>query len=220
MQVCCLQLAACSTGDNSSSSTVQQSGAVQEQNAQVTDTNNLVNDQPVPIFSWSQYRQTLIDVEEIEANGENTTTFGISNNGVLIWHCSSLGMPVPADAQLSNPDQIIADPNGGGYQLNQGSLLLPQQDPIGAYTGPTTGTNTLCVGPGGKQYIQYWEGYTDAVSGPATWDATTHQVVLTGPPVALKQVDAKAANAQASASASAAAKKLQTETPSASPSNG
>jgi hypothetical protein len=169
--------AACSP---TSATPAASSAASQEASAQAQDSNNLVTNQPVPVYQYSQARQTLINVEDIEAKGENTTSFGVSNNGNLVWSCSSIGMPVPADAQLTNPSQQEAQPNGGGYRLNSGDNVLPQMDPTGDYTGDTTGTNTLCVGPGGKDYVQYWEGYTDAVSGPASW--VNGHVVLQGAP--------------------------------------
>lgn len=177
-------LAGCSAFGNDSSSTSQaNSAASQEANSQGQDSTNLINNQPVPVYKFSQARQILIDAQNIEANGENTTTFGLSNNGQLVWHCSSIGMPVPASAQLTNPEQQVVQPDGGGYQQNNGDNTLPQMDPYGIYTGQTTGTYTLCAGSNGHPYLQYWEGYTDSVSGPATFDNTTHQVVMQGTPI-------------------------------------
>lgn len=173
-------LAACSSAPSVTTPAPAASAAQAESNAQGQDSYNLDIDQPVPVFKFSQARQTLINVEEIEANGENTTTFGISNDGTLVWQCSSIGMPVAADTELTNPAQQVEEPDGGGYNLNNGDNVLPQQDPTGVYTGDTTGTNTLCVTPSGQQYIQYWEGYTDAVSGPAAW--VDGHVVLQGTP--------------------------------------
>jgi len=178
-------LTACSFGGGGSTPSQANNAASSEASAQGQDSTNLINNQPVPVYSFSQARQTLIDAQNIEADGKNTTTFGLSNNGVLIWKCSSIGMPVPASAQLTNPEQQVVQPDGGGYQLNNGDSTLPQMDPYGIYTGTTTGTYTLCAGPTGE-YLQYWEGYTDSVSGPAIWDAATHQVVLQGTPVAIE----------------------------------
>ncbi len=181
-------LAGTAACESTGSDTPPPSGQQSENNAQDQDTNNLNLNQPIPVFKYSQARQTLINAETIEAEGQNTTTFGVSNNGLLVWECSSIGMPVPASAQLSNPSKIVQDPYGGGYRLANGGISVDQQDPFGIYTGQTTGTYTLCVNPQGKQYLQYWEGYTDAVSGPATWDTATHQVKLLGTPLALKPV--------------------------------
>lgn len=180
-------LSACgSMGDGTSSTPAASVAASNEANAQGQDSANLVNNQPIPVFKFSQARQTLINAEDIEANGENTTTFGLSNTGTEVWHCDSIGMPVPADAQLSNPDQQVAEPDGGGYQENSGDNVIAQMDPIGFYTGPTTGTYTLCVNPAGQQYLQYWEGLTDAVSGPAVY--ANGQVTLQGVPVSISKV--------------------------------
>jgi hypothetical protein len=176
-------LAGCSTGSDPGNTSQANNAASTEASAQGQDSTNLINNQPVPVYKFSQARQILIDAQNIEANGENTTTFGLSNNGLLVWHCSSIGMPVPASAQLTNPEQQVIQPDGGGYQQNQGDNTLPQMDPYGIYTGQTTGTYTLCAGTGGHPYLQYWEGYTDSVSGPATYDDTTHQVVMQGQPI-------------------------------------
>jgi hypothetical protein len=174
-------LAACSNAPVGTTA----SGLQQESQAQTQDSNNLDHNQPVPVYKFSQARQTVINVQDIEATGANTTSFGLSNNGSEVWHCSSIGMPVPADAQLTNPQQIVphqyTDANGN---LFAGDGVIAQPDPIGYYTGVTTGTNTLCVTPTGAQYIQYWEGYVDAVSGPASF--VNGQVVLQGAPVPLK----------------------------------
>jgi hypothetical protein len=179
---------ACSSASSPAPVNQASAAASKEAAAQGADSNNLQTNQPTPIYQYSQERETLINVEDIEANGENTTTFGISNDGSLVWECSSIGMPVAADDELTNPDQQESQPDGGGYQENPGDNVLPQEDPTGVYTGDTTGTNTLCVDNQGKEYIQYWEGYTDAVSGDATYNNTTHTVQLLGSPDPIKVI--------------------------------
>lgn len=180
-----VSIAACSIG-SSDSTNAAQAAASSEASAQGQSSQNLNNNQPIPEFKYSQARQTLINAETIEANGENTTTFGFSNDGKVVWQCSSIGMPVPADAQLSNPEQLLPNPSGANSSSVPDYYNLPQEEPFGYYTGPTTGTYTLCVGPHAAQYLQYWEGYTDAVSGPASY--VNGQVVLQGAPVPIKAV--------------------------------
>lgn len=171
-------------GDGTSSNPTSQN---KESNAQNQDSYNLVNNQPPPVYQYSQERQTLINVEDIQANGENTTSFGISNNGNLVWQCSSIGMPVPADTQLTNPQMNY----NSDYPQYGTSYPISQMDPTGVYSGVTTGTNTLCVDSKGQQYIQYWEGYTDAVSGAAVWNSNTHTVTLLGTPDPIKKPPTK-----------------------------
>lgn len=151
-----------------------------EQQQQTADTTTLDNNQPIPHFDWSQYRQTLIDTETIAANGTPTTTF-FFNQGVRdpVFTCPSLGMPVPVTAQLSNPEQIapITSRWGGG------ATVLPEEDPFGAYSPPdSTGTWVICVDSAGRPYLQDWEGNVMSQSVNATWDYKTHTVKVTGAP--------------------------------------
>ena len=51
--------------------------------------------------------------------------------------------------------------------------------PTGIYTGDSSGTYVICVDAKGEAYARYWEGYVQAVSGPAEF--RDGQVVLIGP---------------------------------------
>ena len=169
-----LAVAACTHAPN-----VQQ----QEQAAQQADTQSLENNQPIPHYNWSQYRQTLIDAENIAAQGTQTTSF-FFNQGVRdpIFSCPSLGLPIPVTSQLSNPSQIA--PVSGKY--GGGSQVIEQMDPFGAYTAPdATGTYVICVNASCKPYLFPWEGYVGSVTAPATWDYTTHTLKVTGAPTSV-----------------------------------
>ena len=175
--VVALGLAACTSGGGNS-------GQQLENQQQGNDTTTYEQNQPIPHFTTSQMRATLTEVEAIQALGSQTTSF-FFNQGVAdpIFSCPSLGMPVPATAQLSNPDQVENDsyPNGGQ------AVTVGQMDPNGIYS-PTdsTGTNVLCLNSSGQPYIQYWEGFVDSVSGAATWNSSTHQVQVVGQPTVPK----------------------------------
>lgn len=136
--------------------------------------------QPIPIFNWSQLRQNLIEIETAQANSTATTSF-FFNQGVAdpIMTCSSIGFAIPATYQLSNPDKI-EQPG----PRERGSVTIPQMESTGVYTADTTGTYVICVDDSGDGYAFYWEGFVSTVSGPATWNADTHQVELTGAPSA------------------------------------
>jgi hypothetical protein len=168
-----LTLAACNSG-NSQNNAINNSA---DTGVETTMDNN----QPAPIFDHSDIRATAIEIEAIQALGENTTSFAFLP-GVKdpIWSCPSLGEPVASDDEITNPQQV--DPNTDPGQSNSTSLALPNMDPNGIYSGDSTGTYVLCVNSQGLPYAHYWEGYIDAVSGPATWDAATGQVVVTGAP--------------------------------------
>lgn len=129
--------------------------------------------QPTPQFDYSQYRQTIINVESAEAHGVATTTF-MFDQGVAtpVMSCPSLGYPIASTAQLTNPQQNVGS-NGA---------VVAQMEPTGVYTGDSTGTYVTCVGTSGKTSVDYWEGFVYTVGGPAHWDATAKQVVADGAP--------------------------------------
>lgn len=133
--------------------------------------------QPVPAEPWSQYRQTLIDAETAQMRGTQTTTFvfsrGAGGQGNPVFSCPSLGFPVPASAQLSNPDNPLWGTNGAAN-------VVAQMEPNGVYTGPTEGTYIICAGTGGKPYLVYAEGDAQTVGGPAEW--RDGKITLTGDP--------------------------------------
>jgi hypothetical protein len=135
------------------------------------------NAQPIPAEPWSQYRQTLIDAETAQMRGTQTTTFvfsrGAGGQGNPIFSCPSLGFPVPASAQLSNPSQPLWGSNGA-------SNVIGQMEPNGVYTGETSGTYVICAGSGGKPYLVYAEGDAQTVGGPAEW--RDGKITLTGDP--------------------------------------
>lgn len=149
-------LAGCSSG----SSANQQEGEAQGDIA-----GRFLNAQPIPERPWSQYRQTLIDAESAQMDGTQTTSFwfsrGAAGQGTPIGSCPSLGFPVPASAQLSNPLQAV-----GG---SQSATSIGQMEPNGVYTGNTEGTFVICAGSGGKPYMVYVEADVVTVGGPAEW---------------------------------------------------
>jgi hypothetical protein len=131
--------------------------------------------QPVPAYDWSQYRQTVIDVETAQVHGVATTTF-FFNQGVdnPVKVCPSIGFPVATTSQLTNPDQVI-------YAAN-GNVTVGQMEPTGVYTGDSTGTYVVCVSDKGTKYVTYWEGFVYTEGGPARWDREQGLAVLEGAP--------------------------------------
>jgi hypothetical protein len=136
--------------------------------------------EPPPHFTYSAIRATAISIEAIQALNEQTTSFGFNQGErTPVWSCPSLGEPVPSTTQITNPVQP--------YQVNGGAngntaVTLGNMDPNGVYSGDSTGTYVLCVNANGTPYAEYWEGFVDTVSGPATWDAKTGQIVVNGAP--------------------------------------
>jgi len=165
-------LAACGNGSPSN----QTSAVKNDQSVSANALVQLQKAEPTPLYTYSQLRATLIAVETAQATTTQTTTF-FFNQGVTnpTMSCPSIGFPLAADTQLTNPQQIVEDPypNGGA------SVPIPQVDPTGVYTGASTGTYVVCVNPSGHTYIDYWEGFVQTVSGPAVW--SNGSIHLTGP---------------------------------------
>jgi hypothetical protein len=140
--------------------------------------NQFLQAQPVPVFSSSQLRQNLIDIETAQANATVTTSF-FFNLGIVdpIHSCPSIGFPIPGTFQLTSPEKPAGNRDGGYYSL-------PQLEANGVYTGDTTATTVICVDDQGRGYASYWEGFVSTVAGPAEWNAETKTIDLTGAPSA------------------------------------
>jgi hypothetical protein len=173
-----LAVAACTHG------TSTPTGQQQESQQQAADTNSLEQSQPIPHFDYSQIRQTLIDAESISADGTQTTSFFFQmGDPDPVFSCPSLGMPVANTAELSNPDQVQWNSLGNNAAA---SAVIGQMDPDGIYApSSSTGTYVICVNSSGQKYLQYWEGDVMAVTSAATWDASTHQIQVSGAPTAV-----------------------------------
>lgn len=138
-----------------------------------TQLNRYQDNQPVPLYDWSQYRQTVIDVQEAQVHGVATTTFFYNmGSNVPIKSCPSIGFPVPSTTQLTSPDQFHGS-TGAVTALMEAS---------GVYTGDSTGTYVVCVSDVGTSYVTYWEGFVYVEGAPATYDAESGQITLTGVP--------------------------------------
>ena len=136
--------------------------------------------QPVPVFDYSQLRQNLIEIETAQANATATTSFMFSKaangaTGSLVHSCPSIGFPIPATYSLTNPLKPA------GYEDN---ATIGQLEANGVYTGDTTATYVICVDNNGKAYAFYHEGDVSTVAGPAKWDNTAGEIVITGAPSA------------------------------------
>jgi hypothetical protein len=137
--------------------------------------------QPVPQFDYSQIRQTLIDAETATAQSTQTTTF-FFNQGVTdpVFVCPSIGFPVAATSQITNPDQVSDGANQA--DTGTGNTTIAQIDPNGIYSGSSSATYVICVNGQGKAYLHHAEEFAHAISGPATWDYTHHRIQITGDP--------------------------------------
>jgi hypothetical protein len=172
-------LAACTSSSSSSSNAAASDvGGGGNANPATQGVALILTNQPVPVFPTSAYRTELVTVEATEALGSPTTAMffppGWNGSSHPFKTCSAAGLPIPNTAELSNPDEIVQDPNGGGYQLNPGSLIVSQMDPNGVYTPPSSsGTYVTCIVKGGNIDPAYWEGDVYAQAGTAVWDSAS-----------------------------------------------
>lgn len=151
----------------------------EESKQQEAISQQMVKNQPIPQFNYSQMRQNLIEIESAQAKGVQTTSF-FFNQGVVdpIMSCPSVGVPIPNTSSLSNPVQV--ERHGGSD--GGGNVGIGQMDPNGTYIpNSSTGTYVLCIDATGTVYGQYWEGFVSTVFAPAKWNGTSHQIELTGP---------------------------------------
>lgn len=138
------------------------------------------NNQPIPSDGWSQLRQNLKEIEIAQIRGSSTFAYFFIEgkaNGKPVMSCSSMGFPIPASFQLSNPLKPA------GYQ---DSATIAQMEPNGVFTGDTDGTYVIClrVSPGqpddGRPYAMYWEGRVMMSSVELQWDEASGTMVPTG----------------------------------------
>lgn len=103
--------------------------------------------QPVPRFDWSLERDVFIQLYKMRNEALSTYTIVTSSFGNELWECPSIGYPIPADTQLTNPEFYYS--SGG---------TLPQAEPNGLYSSKNTvGTWVLCVLENGEVYPVYTE---------------------------------------------------------------
>ena len=116
--------------------------------------------QPIPMFKWSQDRDNLIQIYKMK--NESRATYSVvraSGTGEILWHCPSVGFPIPADTQLTNPLQVMYQSNGNG--------VIEQAEPNGLFTSKNTdGTYVICVLSDGSLTPQYTEQKAEVFTRP------------------------------------------------------
>jgi hypothetical protein len=153
------------------------SGNNAEHAQQQADTASLENNQPLPHFNYSQERQNMIDIETMEADDVQTTSFFLNmGDPDPVGSCPSIGFGIPDSASLSNPLQTA----GGNNDTNIG-----QMDPTGIYAPVSSmGTFVICLTLSGQPYINRIESSVDTYGGPAEWNYTKHTAQMNGAPTA------------------------------------
>lgn len=151
-----------------------ESGRRSEEKTSDQQLDQFLQSQPIPRFNYSQLRQNLIEIQSAQANTTATTSFmflmaGSGATGPLVYSCPSIGFPIPASYQLTNPEQKVAD-----------GAVIAQIESTGVYGGETTATYVICVGDDGEAFAFSHEGFVSTVTGPAHWDVEAGEIVMDG----------------------------------------
>ena len=150
--------------------------SAQEEESKVVESNEkqLLTAQPAPTGAWSQIRQNIIDIEQAQITTTATTTFMFHmGNPNPVKICSSIGFPIPATYQLTNPQKIVD-------RSNSDDVVIAQQETTGVHTGDTSGTYVICIGDDGAGRIAYWEGPVETETGQAKWNPDTELIESIG----------------------------------------
>ena len=111
--------------------------------------------QPPPFFNHSLQRQLMIDLYKAMNSSVATYTYVINQyTGKPYFFCPSIGFPIPANTELTNPSAVawpFGPERSHGY-------VLPQAEPNGLYSSPSTsGTYVMCTNGDGTVSPQYFE---------------------------------------------------------------
>ncbi len=160
-----------------------------EQQQQIYQTN-----QPIPAFTFSQDRDTLIQIYRLRNEARTTyTVFHSLNSGEPAFACPSRGYAIPADTQLTNGTQLSgawiasgassddtrSDGQGNYYRWVDGNIDLPE--PNGLYSSKNTdGTWVLCLRSDGTVNPIYSELKVQTFPFEVKWDPERRMLVDTG----------------------------------------
>lgn len=140
-----------------------------EQKATAEIASAMVANQPIPSASWSQQRETLRQIITMQVNTTPTFTYFFApgrSDARPVFSCQSIGDPIPATFQLTNPESQAGNHEGGYF-------TIPQMEPTGVFSGETDGTNVLCLKDDGQLFKIYWEGQVMSTTLPLIWDGST-----------------------------------------------
>lgn len=136
--------------------------AAQKEAAIVEKQNQLyVNNQPPPVFDWSLERHLMTELYKARNNAVATWSY-VRNQytGKILSSCPSIGFPISAATQLTNPMVIKT------YYQNA-ITTLPQNEPNGLFTpAESRGTYVMCLDKNGQVTPRYYEEDVEAFVTP------------------------------------------------------
>ncbi len=122
-----------------------------------------VNTQPPPVFDWSLERHLMTELYKARNNAVATYSY-VRNQytGKILSSCPSIGFPISAGSQLTNPS--VAEWH---YGQGSASAVLPQPEPNGLFSPSTSrGTYVMCLNKDGKVEPRYYEEDVEAFVTP------------------------------------------------------
>ena len=118
---------------------------------------------PLHLYDYSQDRASYIAIYDARVQGKATFSVAVPEISGAPWFaCPSRGYPIPATAQLTNPDRV--DYSRGGTVVT-----LPQAEPNGLYSGHTAATYMQCVDSDGSLYSVYSEPHVMTFPFAVVW---------------------------------------------------
>ena len=143
---------------------LESSDATEKQRVEAQQ-NIYINSQPIPAFDWSLERHVFIELYKARNNAVQTYSYVRNLNGQVIFNCKSIGFPMPANTQLTNPMKQ--------RYTNSDSSPMPQAEPNGLFTSPTNvGTYVFCVNSDGSVSPSYFEAEVEAHLSPLNGNNT------------------------------------------------
>lgn len=170
-------LVACSAPRNAN----QQDQRVVDEQQRIYQTN-----QPVPMFNWSQERDTLIQLYVMQNESRQTyTVIQSQGTGQTLFECPSRGTALPADTQLTNPLQIsVIQPQGATSWYAD---VVEQAEPNGTYSSKNTdATWIMCVRANGEIAPVYTEQKVTQFPFAVRWDPDRQRYVDAEGPTSMR----------------------------------
>lgn len=121
--------------------------------------------QPVPMFNWSQERDTMIQLYMMRNEARQTyTVVSSQGTGQTIFECPSRGTAIAADTQLTNGLQAVS------------AGPIEQAEPNGLYSSKNTdATWILCVRKDGSIAPVYTENKVTQFPFAVRWNDSKKQ---------------------------------------------
>jgi hypothetical protein len=151
---------------------VEQGSSIDRENAAVEDQQkHLLDLYPVPYFDTSQERSIMIQLYQLRNDARITHSVIVSDGtGTPKFDCPSIGFPIANDVQLTNPDVVIGN-NQGGF------TTIAQPEPNGLFSADSSwGTWVMCAEGDGQIAPIYNEAVTITFPFPVTVDYTTGRI--------------------------------------------